>query len=131
MRKSLAKLNEVRTKFSAIFERYGTKVGWNGYAERTILLKNVSDGTRIVTDHIWFTLTKGFWELGELKQGDIVDFHARVKEYEKGYVNHREYIDQREIDYKLSHPTKIRKHESTQISALSEQSNRTEDALHA
>ena len=30
------------------------------------------------------------------------------KVYVKGYVNNREYIDEREIDYKLSHPTKVK-----------------------
>jgi len=57
---------------------------------------------------------------GELKQGDKVEFHARVKEYVKGYVNYRDDIDESEIDYKLSHPTKIRKYENIQIQALSE-----------
>jgi hypothetical protein len=129
MRQELAKINNERTHFSAIFERYGTKSGWKGYPERTILLKNVSNGVRIVTDHIWFSMTKGFDALGELKQGDKVEFHARVKEYEKGYINNREEIDETEIDYKLSHPTKISKmanyetNENLQIQAVSEQGN--------
>lgn len=124
MRKGLEEINEQRTLFFAVFERYGIKSGWKGYPEKTILLKNVSNGTRIVTDHIWFTMTKGFDALGELKQGDKIEFHARVKEYVKGYVNYRNDIDESEIDYKLSHPTKIKKYNANiQIQALSEQGN--------
>jgi hypothetical protein len=33
-------------------------------------------------------MTKGFDALGELKQGDRIEFHARVKEYVKGYVDY-------------------------------------------
>ena len=120
MRKSLEEINEQRTLFFAIFERYGTKSGWKGYPEKTILLKNVSNGVKIVTDHIWFTMTKGFDALGELKQCDRIEFHARAK----GYVNYRDDIDESEIDYKLSHSTKIKKYnEDIQIQALSEQGN--------
>lgn len=38
-----------------------------------------------------------------------MQFDARVKEYEKGYVNYRQGIDERTVDYRLSHPTKIKK----------------------
>ena len=123
MRKELAKIKNERIHFSAVFERYGAKSGWNGNSEKTILLKNVSNGVRIVTDHIWFTMTKGFDALGELKQGERVELHARVKEYVKGYVSEREDIDYSEIDYKLSHPTKIMKcgnNEDLQIQIVSE-----------
>jgi hypothetical protein len=129
MRQELAKINNERTHFSAIFERYGTKSGWKGYPERTILLRNVRNDIRVVADHIWFTMTKGFDALGELRQGDKVEFHARVKEYVKGYINNREDIDESEIDYKLSHPTKISRianfdtNENLQIQAVSEQGN--------
>ncbi len=118
MRTELGELNNERLHFFAIFERYGTKSGWKGYPVKTILLKEVNNGVRIVTDHIWFTMTKGFEALGELNQGDEVEFCARVREYVKGYVNYRDYIDESEIDYKLSHPTKIMKHENIQIQAL-------------
>lgn len=107
MRKELEKINSERTRFAAIFVRYGAKPGWTGYPIKTILLKNVNNGESMVTDHIWFTMTKGFEALGELKEGDHIEFSARVKEYAKGYVNTREDIDESEIDYKLSHPTKI------------------------
>jgi hypothetical protein len=62
-----------------------------------------------VADHLWFNYTKGFQALGILVEGDVIEFYARVREYTKGYVNYREMIDEREIDYKLSYPTKFRK----------------------
>jgi len=130
MRKGLENINGVRQKFIAVFERYGTKTNFKGYPQKTILLKNVSNGIKIITDHIWFTMTKGFEALGELKQGDKLEFYARVKEYYKGYAGYKEEVQWEkpiELDYKLSHPTKIKKYnENIQIQALSEQGNRTE-----
>ena len=64
---------------------------------------------RVVTDHLWFNDTKGFRGLGELIEGDIIQFDARVRPYVKGYVSPRRYIDERELDYRLSHPTKMKK----------------------
>jgi len=109
MRKNLEQINGDRKGFIGVFERYGTKTNFKGFLERTILLKEVSDGKNVVTDHIWFTMTKGFEALGDLNNGDKVEFCARVKEYVKGYVNRRDYVDDREIDYRLSHPTKVQK----------------------
>ena len=65
-RHKLSKLEDLCSRFSGIFERYGTRTNWNGYPERTILLKNIKHigGTTsstttdtiitIVSDHIWF-----------------------------------------------------------------------------
>ena len=74
----------------------------------TVLLVDVrdSDGNP-VTDHLWFNYTKGFASLGDLQEGDVIRFDARVRPYIKGYVNQREYIDEREVDYKLAYPTKV------------------------
>jgi hypothetical protein len=127
MRKGLEKINGDRTKFMGVFERYGTKTNFKGYPEKTILLKNVKQGSKTVTDHIWFSMTKGFEALGELKEGDIIEFHARVKEYYKGYAGYKEEVQWEkpiELDYKLSHPTKIRRyHEDTSFQIIPEQSN--------
>jgi hypothetical protein len=60
-----------------------------------------------VADHLWFAYTKTFQAV-ELRPGALVEFEARIKQYTKGYVNKKYGIDQREIDYKLSHPTKVR-----------------------
>jgi len=109
MRRELAKKEGERKKFSAVFARLGKKVNYKGYTEETILLTNVTDleTKRVVTDHIWFSYTKGFQAI-ELEAGIRIEFDARVKEYFKGYVNKGYKIDRRQTDYKLSHPTKVK-----------------------
>jgi hypothetical protein len=99
MRESLKQANDLRLRFIGTFVRYGTKTNYKGYQERTILLCNVVDTTgQITTDHLWFNMTKQFDALGELQEGDILSFDARVRPYVKGYVNWREDIDERTID---------------------------------
>lgn len=111
MRKELEKLDEKRMVFTGTFERRGEKPAYRGYPLPTILLKNITDSSgKIVSDHLWFNLTKAFAAL-ILVPGDVVEFHARVREYTKGYKGRRDDVwdSPVEIDYKLSHPTKIRK----------------------
>lgn len=110
MRKELKKIDDVRDTFTATFVRFGTKNGWNGNVEKTILLKDIKDKMgKIVAGHLWFNYTKGFYML-ILNEGDVVKFNARVKEYTKGYFGHRDDVYKPiEYDYKLSHPTKISK----------------------
>jgi len=99
-----------RLQFIGVFRRFGIKTNWHGFPEKTILLNEIKNKEeKIVSDHLWFNYTKGFQKLGELKEGDTIEFHARVRKYAKGYVNNREYIDEREIDYKLSNPTKFKR----------------------
>ncbi|HWY11337.1 MAG TPA: hypothetical protein VN026_08430 [Bacteroidia bacterium] len=108
MRNELKKIQGKRGKFYGVFERYGTKTNWKGYPEDTVLLKDIKDLTgKIVADHLWFNLTKGFEKIGQMIEGDIIQFEARAKPYTKGYVNYREGIDDRRTDYRLSHPTKF------------------------
>jgi len=108
MRKQLKILDEQRGLFRGTFKKYGLKSGYKGASTGTILLVSISDGNgKIISDHLWFNLTKGFEELGTLKEGDIIQFAARVKKYRKGYINRRAGIDESSFDYKLSHPTKI------------------------
>ena len=106
MRKNLADKVGERKKFRALFTRFGKKVNYNGYSETTILLTNIIDTetTLVVTDHHWFGYTKGF-EKAQLKEGMIIE--ARVKLYKKGYVNKKLAINNKQTDYKLSHPTNI------------------------
>lgn len=110
MRKELAKELGIRKKFNGVFIRIGKKAGFNGYSEETILLKNIRDAetNQLVADHIWFNFTKGFEKLS-LAEGVTLEFEARIKEYEKGYVNPRYKINNATLDYKLSNPTKIKK----------------------
>jgi len=108
MRRELAKQEGQRKRFRATFIRLGKKTNYQGYSEETILLNRVIDaetGT-VVTDHLWFSYTKGFQD-ARMQEGDTIEFEARVKEYRKGYVNRAYGINNRKQDYKLSHPTRI------------------------
>jgi hypothetical protein len=109
MRKSLAKQEGERKKFRATFTKLGKKVNFKGYSEDTILLTNVVDAetNERVTDHIWFSFTKGFEKI-QLREGVIIEFEARVKAYKKGYVNAQLGMRKRSVDFKLSHPTQIK-----------------------
>src|SRR5690348_16275744 len=96
MRTELQKIQGKRGKFYGTFEKYGSKKNWKGYEETTILLKDIKDEEgKIVSDHLWFNETKGFEKIGELNEGDTIQFEARVRPYTKGYVNHRQGIDDR------------------------------------
>lgn len=108
MRKNLEDKIGQRKKFRAVFTRFGKKVNYNGYTDITILLTNIVDAETnlVVTDHHWFAYTKGF-EKALLKEGAAIEFEARVKMYTKGYVNQKLFINKRQSDYKLSHPTNI------------------------
>ena len=110
MRKELQKINEERKTFIGTFDRFDVK---NGYMRQlqTILLKDVYDlDNNYIADHLWFTYIKGFQNLGVLNNGDRIKFTARVKQYEKGYKGYRDDVYKPiELDYKLSHPTKIEK----------------------
>jgi hypothetical protein len=110
MRRNLAAESGKRKKFSATFIRIGKKMNYKGYTEETILLKSIVDleTNKVVTDHIWFSYTKGFEKIA-LTEGTHLEFEARVKEYSKGYVRKDLKINNRVTDYKLSHPTKIKK----------------------
>lgn len=112
MRKKLRKIDGQRLRFVGTFKRFGWKNGYKGPL-KTVLLTDValSDSGEVVTDHLWFNLTKGFEALG-LEEGDTVAFDARVTEYVRGYKGHvfeRQIEAPLEIDYKLERPTKIEK----------------------
>ena len=108
MRKGLANQVGERKKFQATFVRFGKKTNYHGFAEETVLLKNIVDlqNNKIVTEHVWFSYTKSFQHIS-LIAGMHIEFEARIKKYVKGYKNSRYKIDQRTEDYKLSHPTKV------------------------
>lgn len=111
MREQLARLEDLRARFTGTLKRYGTKIGWQGRVEDTILLVDVKDHHGVVVaDHLWFNLTQGFEEL-ELKPGDVVKFDARMRSYLKGYKGNREDEDLPPVerDYRLSNPTKFEK----------------------
>jgi hypothetical protein len=103
-----------REKFSGVFVRLGHKKGWKGKQLTTILLSEIKDssGAKTVADHIWLNETKGIKDLGELKEGELLEFEGRVKTYFKGYMGYREdasFEHPISQDYKISHPTNIRR----------------------
>lgn len=59
-----------RHVFTATFIRFGFRDGYKGPV-KTILLQDVLLDDKIVTDHLWFDLTKGF-ESADLLPGDVV-----------------------------------------------------------
>lgn len=116
MRENLKNLHNLRKIFIGTFVRYGTKTGWKGRTELTILLKDIkfSFGETILTDHLWFSCGKQF-SIFALKEGDIVQFSARCTEYVKGYKGNRYsdddyYLNEHPIekDYRLSHPNQVK-----------------------
>ena len=111
MRKELKAIGkQERHTFSGVFVREGLKSAYRGLPLPTVLLKDVKlkDSDKIITDHLWFNKTKGFESLN-LKEGNIVQFDARVDSYVKGYKGYREDVcSHTEKDYKLSYPTKIK-----------------------
>lgn len=88
-----------RIKVSAVFWKYGVYASYRGVG-RTILLRDIRNvGGRLLAPHVWINYTASFDSVGEFKQGDRVEFDARVDRYFKGYIG-----DQ--IDFRLSHPIK-------------------------
>jgi hypothetical protein len=109
VRAELKKIDNQRTRFSGIFQRKGKKKNYLGYSEETILLNEIKDEKgNVVTDHIWFNLTKAFDSLGQLQQGDVIEFEARVSGYTKGYMYKGIHLGRKEKDFKLSRPTQIK-----------------------
>lgn len=111
MRVRLKEQEGIRGTFSGTVARFGTKPAYRGPAIPTVMLKDVKDKVgKIVTDHLWMVQGKQLLAL-HLQLGDEVVFDARVTEYEKGYKGYREdvYDAPLETDYRLSHPTKVRK----------------------
>lgn len=110
MRRRLGKQEGVRATFRGTFERSGTKPGWRS-VEITMLFTDITDADgNPVCEHLWLNYTAGFARLSPWKPGDVVEFDARVKSYVKGYMGHRVDVYRPiEKDYKLSHPTRIKK----------------------
>lgn len=115
MREKLGHMRGTRGAFTGIFVRTGTKRGWRGNIDLTLLLKDINDENgEPICKHLWFNHTKGFRDMekeqGDMEEGDVISFSARVKKYKKGYFGRRwDVYKTIETDYKLSHPTKIRK----------------------
>lgn len=98
-----------RHTFIAVFERYGKKSSWFAIGN-TVLLKDIrlADSDKILTDHVWLTVGKQLYELGELKQGDIIQFNARVGKYYHKFFD-RDYMVRPEysLDFRLDRANKF------------------------
>lgn len=119
MRDALASREGSRTLYRAAVARFGLRTAYRGPAIRTILLRDVTDCRGlVVADHLWFTLGKSFARL-HLQPGDVVEFVARAEPYTKGYKGRRDDLDSpRELDYRLSFPTRVRKIEPVSLDDL-------------
>lgn len=106
MREKLKAIKNVRAIFRGIVADFGTRTS-HGYVKHQMLVRNIRDRRgQEMTDHVWFPCAK--WNEG-LKPGDEIEFEARVTKYWKGYY------DNRQLDYKLSRPTKVRKIEKVEV----------------
>lgn len=110
MREKLAVIAGTRTLFRATFVRFGSKPAYRGAPVKTCLFVNVTRRGSVVADHIWFVCGVQFERL-DLQAGDVVEFHARVTAYWKGYKGQRDLDDAAPIskDYRLSNPTGVKK----------------------
>lgn len=131
MRQELGKLgNAQRFRFSGKFVRFGTKRGWKGAVEDTVLLSDVrvlASGKQ-VTQHLWFNLTQGFsdaintflgttWESKQedvqrilLEKNAVIEFDGRIENYWKGWQGQKAEDcgeARQEKDWKISRPTKV------------------------
>jgi len=75
-----------RFHFCAKFQKYGLKPGTVQPTE-TIILTDITrvDTGECVAEHVWVTETKRFRALGQLNEGDFLEFFATVTQYEGGY----------------------------------------------
>lgn len=110
MRQKLREIgSKTRHRYRGTFKRYGFKVAF-GHAKITMVLTDIylidDDGKNLsfVTDHLWFNLTKGFMELGILKEGEVISFNGRVSTYQKKETSSGHG---KMTEFKLERPTKI------------------------
>jgi hypothetical protein len=106
-RKALAVRDGERFRCRASVTRFGSKRAYGGGTEATILLSDIRDVVtgRVLSDHLWFT--SGKWCSG-LQIDAVIEFDARVSDYEKGYKGRREDVFVPiKRDWKLQRPTKV------------------------
>jgi hypothetical protein len=114
-RKALAARDGQRFRVLATVGRFGTRKGYGGDDEPTILLRDLCCAATgaALCDHLWFRVGK--WADG-LAAGDRIAFDARVTTYEKGYRGWREdkiiEAPLPSTDWRLERPTKVKKIES-------------------
>lgn len=107
MRDKLEEFYGKRLVFTGTFARFGNKTRHNSKPgkQKTVLIEEIKSDGKLLCEHCWFALIKGFGKLA-LKTGDFIMFEARVSRYLKGWKRDN---NSRELDYRLSNPTKIKK----------------------
>jgi hypothetical protein len=108
LRSALKDNDDRRLKFSAVFDRYGTRINWKGYSETTLLLTDLcfEDGSP-AAGHVWIAETKEAQALGPFRPGQKLEFEARIGAYEKGYRYRGKALTPIKTDFKLNRPTRI------------------------
>jgi hypothetical protein len=112
MREELKKLNGQRTVFRGTFQRYGIRPVVLPPV-KTFCLADIQNVEGIVlADHLWLNWRQTFSTLGELQEGQVVEFVATVTEYEKRrYRGNRKQVPHSGnggTDYRLSYPANVR-----------------------
>lgn len=108
MKKRLQRLNGQRLTFTATVGRFSFfDTTWG--RRPTLVLENLRDtGGTLLADHVWMKM--GAW-CTSFREGDRVRFDARVAQYTKGYKGRRaEETGEawHQVDYKLTHPSKVK-----------------------
>jgi hypothetical protein len=116
VREELKELSGTRWTFRGVFVRLGRKQYRDHPPQPTLLLRDielVSSPGRIVSDHLWFNLTAQFAAFNP-QPGDRFQFDARARIYRKRRRDDYDEDGERwTLDYKLSHPTKVKKVEES------------------
>lgn len=111
MRKQLNYFLNKKVNAQGTIERYGTKTNFKGGDTITILLRDITltdeNEKNITIDHAWMKVGKTFARTNPTVNS-LVSLNCHVKEYIKGYVNRREYIDERSVDVGVQRASQIK-----------------------
>lgn len=110
MRKELKPFLDKKVKVVGTLDKYGLKSKYRGGDTITLLLKDIRielEGKTIETEHAWLSAGKWF-EKANLTVGSQVEMNCHVKEYIKGYVDHRNFVDERHVDIGINRASQIK-----------------------
>jgi hypothetical protein len=104
VRDALQILAGARIEVQATVLRFGSRTGWTGARQRTVLLGQLTSADGVMlTDHMWLIVGRRLAAL-DLQPGDTLAFSGRVRPYQ-----HRGTADREQrTDYALSHPSRCR-----------------------
>ncbi len=100
LREQLAFLEGKKSVWYGTFEKYAWRHFQGRFVGKTLLLKDIRDKNgNVLSDHLWFHMTRGFEKLGKLEKGQVLKFDARVQQYRKNRGM--------ETDYRLAYPMNL------------------------